>query len=633
MSSLLKTFNVVPMLANHEAELAADAKKLLEDGVCTDLAAMFTLVPEGNPVVDKAGILGDRYRIFREKLGKVNGRVGILAQATIGHGWTPDEPVHFQKIVTSGGHEPYMMCPLGKPFLSYLYQTFLHIAELEPDFCMIDDDFRLITGRGGCFCPLHLAAFGARTGLTYTRESLTGALARDPELAREFDQMQLESLLEAARVIRSALDKVNPAIAGSFCTCTRDIHHANAITEILTGKNQPRIVRINNARYMCSGNRDFPHRMYVGAIQITGVSPATTVLAETDTFPQNRYSTGAVPLHAHYTGSLLEGCAGAKHWLTRICAYEPASGAAYRDILRTHRFFYETLFQTRHRLKAVGYAAAALPRNLNFGEYPARTWASSLVGLMGLPCNYLKNPRVPVMMTGDEVPLFSDMELREFLVHGMILDGEAAYSLSERGFDNELGVHVRQWNGKRVSGELRGDLFMRGGDRYFELKPLNPRVSVDSQLIHQPFGGSANHETLGPGAVTYENIHGGRVAIFAGTPGEPGYNGFSFLNETRKKQLVAMLEYVCKGRLDFYYPGDAEIFLKYGKLDNHTYFLSLLNLGLDELEEIPLNSGHKLNSVELLEPTGSWRNVELHGNVLETRLSPMLPLILKVDVD
>mgnify|MGYP007070727740 FL=1 len=132
------------------------------------------------------------------------------------------------------------------------------------------------------------------------------------------------------------------------------------------------MVRINNARYLTADLRTFPIRMYHGAAQIAGLAPDITVLAETDPCPHNRYSTGAYLMHAHYAGSILEGCHGAKHWLTRTRSYQPASGTAYREVLIRHHGFYETLFQAVQTSAPAGCVAAALPSEPAFNPAPDR---------------------------------------------------------------------------------------------------------------------------------------------------------------------------------------------------------------------------------------------------------------------
>lgn len=82
--------------------------------------------------------------------------------------------------------------------------------------------------------------------------------------------------------------------------------------------------------------------------------------------------------------------------------------------------------------------------------------------------------------------------------------------------------------------------------------------------------------------------------------------------------------------MEFYYPGDAEIYLKYGKLPDHEWLLFILNLGLDELDELDLKSSLKLECVETLTPGGFWKKVIFSENLVKIPLVPMSPLILKI---
>lgn len=362
----LTALHVMPLIPGHEAELAADAEHLLKTGVCSHVACMMTLVPESDPPVNKGGILGARFIAFRNVFKGDRSRLGLLAQATMGHGWVPDEPASFQKLTRPDGSVAYQMCPLDAGFQAHMRETFLHLAALKPAFVMIDDDFRLLTGRGGCYCPLHLAEVGRRLGRAFTRKSLLEALHADPAVVRAFDAVLLDSLLVLAGIIRDAIDAVDPAIPGSFCLCQNDVAHAGPLSRRLAGRGHPRVVRINNGRYLNPEMRSFPGRMYDTALQIAALDPDITVLAETDPCPQNRYSTGAAMLHAHYTGSILEGCQGAKHWLTRMGSYQPASGTACRAVLARHHGFYETLFQAVRASTPSGFAAAVVPSESRF---------------------------------------------------------------------------------------------------------------------------------------------------------------------------------------------------------------------------------------------------------------------------
>lgn len=640
--SCLTALHVMPLIPGHEVELAADAEQLLKAGVCSHVAGMMTLVPESNPPVDKARILGERFVAFRNVFKGDVSRLGILAQATIGHGWVPDEPASFQKIIRPDGTPAYQMCPLDSEFQAYLRATFLHLAALQPAFIMIDDDFRLLSGRGGCYCPLHLAEIGRRLGQAFTRETLLQALRTDPSVVSAFDAVLLDSLLHLAGIIRDAIDATDPALPGSFCMCSGDALHAGRISRRLAGQGQPRVIRINNGRYLCAELRSFPGRMYDAALQIAALDPDVTVLAETDPYPHNRYSTGAALMHVHYAASILEGCHGAKHWLTRTRSYQPASGAAYRAILARHRGFYEALFQAVQVSAPSGYAAAVLPGALRyrtsgddvFGLEPGKTWGP-LLGVLGLPCNYAKMPALPAMMTGAEVDQFTADELRQLLRHGLLLDGAAAEGLCRRGFAADIGVQADPWQDERVSAEKWGETMIGADARYSRITPLGPATRSHSLLLHRKSGVSTAWAELGPAVTLYENAAGGRVATFAahcGTHNSMTDQGLSFYDEDRKRELVELLEFVCRQPVEFYYPGDAEIYLKVRRFTDGRYLLAFSNLGHDPLETLLIRSAFQIAGIELLTPAGAWEKVGWADGAIQTPLLPAAPAVFRVSV-
>ena len=639
----LKTLHVVPLLPGHERDVAADAEELLNSGVCTDIAGIMTLVPEGNPPEDKARILGDRFTAFREALRGGTSRLGILAQATIGHGWKPDEPSKYQKIIRPDGTAAYQMCPLDPAFQDYIRDAFQHLATLKPAFIMIDDDFRLLTGRNGCFCPLHLSEIGRRLGRELMREELVDVLREDADAAHDYDALLLDSLMKLAGMIRGAIDAMDPSIPGSFCACYGDIRHAEPLARRLAGGDNPPVIRINNARYLTPEMRTFPIRMYHGAAQIAGFSSDITILAETDTCPHNRYSTGARLMHAHYTGSILEGCHGAKHWLTRTHTWQPSSGDAYRAILAQYRGFYQTLFRAVRESTPADCVAAALPSVPVFNPAPdhgnsggsARTW-SAVIGVLGLPCNYARMPNLPAMMTGEDVQLFADKDLRLLLKHGMLLDGSAAEALNRRGFADAIGVRAEVWTGPTVSAERWGEIVLRADTRYSRLEPLSTHTRIHSTLLHRTSGVSEAFSELTPAVTLFENTAGGRVAVVAASCGV-GLSltapGRSYYDADRKRELVELLSFVCGQPIAFYYPGDAEVYLKLRRFADNRYLVTLFNLGHDPLDVIPLSSPYAIEGAEILVPEGSWQEISCLNGRLQTPLLPAEPRVFRITVE
>lgn len=408
----------------------------------------------------------------------------------------------------------------------------------------------------------------------------------------------------------------------------------------LAGAGHPRVVRINNARYLSPEMRTFPVRMYHGAAQIAGLDADVTILAETDTCPQNRYSTGAGLMHAHYTGSILEGCHGAKHWITRTRSYQPASGAAYRAILTKYHGFYETLFHAVQESVPSGYVAAVLPDTPFFNAAPdrgdscasAKTWGA-LLGVMGLPCNYARMPDLPALMTGADVELFSDEELHRLLKRGLLLEGLAAERFCQRGLASEIGVEAKPWEGLRVSGEQWGSVVLGPDVIYSRLTPLYAETRTHSTLLHRKSGVSEEYTEIGPAVTLFENAAGGRVAVLAGNFGPSNaLSSFGFYDEDRKRELIELLQFVCGKPVEFYYPGDAEVYLKVRRFADSRYLLAFFNLGHDPLEVLPVVSAFDIANIEGLAPDGSWEPVGLVDACFQTPLLPAEPKVFRVTV-
>ncbi len=634
MSSLL-TLNVMPLLSGYEKELAADAEMLIQKNICTHVACIMSLCPEGNPPEDKAAVLAERYRNFVAAFHGDRSKIGVLIQSSIGHGWLPGEPCNFERIHTSAGVTPYQMCPLGKDFLKYLDNQISTIARLKPAFFMVDDDFRLITGRNGCWCPLHLAEMAKRTNRTWTAETLYQAMDSDPDLLRIFDQVQKDSLLAAADVIRSAFERYAPGIPGQLSACSIDIHHADEIVERLSNGKDTNVVRINNARYLCDNMRTFPGRMYQGAFQIAMLAPGTTVLAETDTCPQTRWSTSASLLHSHYTGSILEGCNGAKHWLTRCNIWEPREGTAYRKILAKYNGFYETLYQSLKQAKPAPFATAVLPEKRCVTDYRTRNvfsesphWVKNL-GVLGIPDMFVKNPDMPVMLTAGDIKILSDAELENAARHGLVLNGEAAAALTERGLSGMSGITAELWNGARIYGEITDDgKNIRNAETYYTLKPLYP-AEFHGTIYHSK-SGAGEKQTIGPAVCYTVNQFGARVAAFSANHGKGiGFESFSFLNLQRKEQIIQALEYVCDGKIS-YVPGDNEIYMKQFALPDNSQIFAFFNLSFDAMDDIPFVPSGTPIAAEYLTPDGKWETIRYQNNSLDLPLMPAQPQIIKI---
>ena len=644
----LQLYTVMKPDVEHVDEICADIRAQIEQGIATCVLFSMTLVPEGNPPADKAETLCRAFDVFRERLAPLGIPVGILVQATIGHGWVLSERSPFQPYVNlSDGAVTYTTCPYDAGFLDYLYDAIRTVAKHAPTHIMIDDDLRLIHRKGGgCACPLHMKRLGELAGNPITREQLVEAVRQElPEkqtLEPLFVQTQREAVLEAARVIRDAIDSVDPTLPASFCCVGKNAEFAAEIATVLAGKGNPRVVRINNARYAAAGTRFFTDKFFKARAQIEKLrGKVDLILAETDTCPQNRYSTSASSLHTQFTGSILEGAKGAKHWITRMIAYEPESGKAYRRKLAAHRGFYEQLAAWEPSLAWRGCRIPVLREALytlldkDDGANRTNAWGLCLLERFGIPMYFSSEDGGVLCLEGDSDLVLSVDEIHRALHSSLLLSSDAAARLVARGFGKHLGVAVRDWQGLTPSYEIDCEsglqIKLQVGTR--ELIPTSDATQVHSTVYHGVVG--KEQTPLFPGAVSYRNELGGRVLTFCGTPNTSFTlsEAFSFLNQTRKRQLISMLK--ATGELPVYAPGDEEIYLRCADMEDGALFCALFNLGWDPIERTELVFAHPVSRIERLMPDGTLCEVAFEvkngRTILDVPCNVLDPLILRVN--
>jgi len=370
------------------------------------------------------------------------------------------------------------------------------------------------------------------------------------------------------------------------------------------------VVRINNGNYTPAGARYLSKVSYRAAQQIECLKgKADVVLAETDTCPQNRYSTGAHSLHSHFVASILEGAKGAKHWITRLATFEPQSGKAFRKILANHRGLYDALAEMVPTMQWVG-CRIPLPVKPDYGlTVPgwyslSDAWSSCVLERFGVPLYFSSENGGAVFLEGNAVNAFTDAEIEQMLGGTVFLAADAIEKLEKRGFSDDMGVTCRPWNGARTSFER---LYVNGNKANAqkwirELVVLDDAAETLSMTMHLKDG--KDEIPLFPAVTRFKNSRGGTVIAFCGSP-NTNFNyleAFSFLTASRKLQMVELLQQ--SGNLPVYYPDDSEIYLKAATLPDGGLFTAVFNISLDPLDEVPLVTEKEISRVEMLSADG-----------------------------
>jgi len=647
----MRIINVTPLLAQHQEEQSEDLRQLQRDCGITDVAFSMALHPEERrPTTAKAEYLCGLFDRMRQSLQDSPLQIGILLQSLMGHG--VPTTADFTRTVNDQNLTTQAMCPLDENFRTYLRRVIGIVAAARPKFLLVDDDFRLGNRGGtGCFCDLHRTGFNQITGNNYTRQSLLAALAESEDLHQRWDAFRSETLYQAARIIRRAIDEVDPSIPCGLCCSSNpdELAFYPTVARILAG-NHPPFIRIANSFYLDHHPGGLAARIYWTAVQMNALNDIPELLAESDTYPHNRYYTSAKALHSQFVYSLLNGTTGAKLWITRMSEYEPESGLAYRKMLRDHLGFYHVLRELYPQIRW-DEPLTPLPRRIP-AALPAivsGNWTTAVGAHLGIPMRVAKPANDPVvMLSGPETDSFRDAEIQDFLSRGLLLDGIAAEKLSRRGFSVLLGVDAElppNWsfveehlnchaaNGDDADKVISLTSFLEIKAR--RLRPNNPGTEVLSELRFRPWYRSPDAQEVGAGMTRFENRLGGRVAILAA-----GIGVMEYLNEIRRRQLVMTLDWLNRRPLPAIVLADLDVYARHGVIvsPGGDELLAIFNLNPDTLPELHLRlAGTSLKTVALLQDNGEWRDLPFFQQDdrvnLAVPLESLTPMILRLRRD
>ena len=549
---MLYGFSMMPLAENEFEARVRDIVDQVKREVVQMPLFIMTLTPEGDPVWDKAGKMAKVYARYRDALAKEGVKCGILVQASLGHGY-PITKNPFQPVVgLNDGEAKHTCCPMDEGFLAHFSDVLRTLAKEKPALIMLDDDFRLMLRPGhGCACPLHMAEFNRRAGTSMTREELWKHITthdKRDEVTRIFVGTQIDSLVNAAKVFRAAIDEVDPTIQGANCTSGHICEAVDLTSKAFAGQGNPRIVRVPNGKYTPLSAREFSNLMRNMAICGARLKKhgVDVILAETDTVPFNRYAKSARYLNAHYIASIMEGAGGAKHWLTRTSAHEPASGKAYRDILARHAGLYEKLHELAKNIRWVGLNAYFLEQvDFDFTapkwvNYHNSDWVTLNLERMGLPFYFSENSEKANIIEDNIVNDMTDAQIEALFENTVIVDGASAKALCERGFGEYLGVDVTEWDlgmCHNESFDIERHMNCTKQKNHKKLTLTNERTDVLSNNVRRADG---YQKVLAPATTVLARDNGALAVVFCGSP-TATFNyveGFAFLNESRKKQFV-----------------------------------------------------------------------------------------------
>ena len=381
--------------------------------------------------------------------------------STNGHGVVLAHEVGSQKsakfppLVRLDGKEwPNTRCPLDEDYQAYIERLYQRLAAIGADIIMLDDDFRLSQHHPEfcCVCERHMEKIREACGEEIAREDVRRLVFEGkPSKYRDaWLKAEGESLYELARIIRRAVNSVNPSVRIAYCASNTiwDIDGTDPVTlaKIFAGNTKP-IMRLTGALYSLNEN----DKSYFMILEVARSLAAITreqgveLMAEGDCYPRPRYHIPAAYLENYDMIMRING--GYDGILKYMFDYvsSPLYETGYLDRHVRHLPIYDEIDRLFGDGKLCGVNVVFRPhliQNADFTLSPATYYspfasAGILLANASISTTY-NGEGICNAMFGEQVREATEEELEK----GVLLDSVSAQILSEQGYD--VGLRGKQ---------------------------------------------------------------------------------------------------------------------------------------------------------------------------------------------
>ena len=605
----------------------------------------------GQPMVDWVKDYQPNLFKAKETLEKIGVVYSLNPWFTLGHcDRGRDSRKHLPGLGTMVGHDgtecQTCACPLDPVWREMMDEVWTIYAETEPHIIWVEDDIRTFNHspvKYGCFCERHMAFFAEKLGESVSREELVKAILQPgkPHPWRKlWLDLQGEVMVETASFISSIVHRTSPNTsiglmssgARNHCLEGRDW---NKFCEALSGGRT-----LYSRPPLGNYHEDSLRGLYYSpdSIKLTRhVMPDATVeQTEVENVHFTNYSNScnftflkmaisfaygslAVTMNLFdHLGSPMEinsqvgkKLAEKKPFLIAL-AKEAQKEGQFRGVGLLHHP--ESSYHKKLEDDAVY-------RDLAEDGYHCMEMLESL----GIPTTYSKSGVTAT--SGQLLRSYSDDEIRELLAGNLMIDGEAAAVLLERGFGNEIGLQKihgeRSVNCSDLGPVGAEECFNPdfGGDEKVFMTSLIPDLSgaaliykADLKPAAQEICRLVDQDTkpICPSMYAYENGHGGRIVVLLWKL-RTAY-GTHFRSPRRVGLLQAAVKWLSNDTPQVLVSGDGvfPMSFRHDYSDGSGALLGFFNLSLDPWTYIEwqINTTKCVTTAEFLTTDGNWHKTD-----------------------
>ena len=604
-------------------------------------------------------------REFFEKKADLFLQVRSLLPREISCGWwhtlvlkSGPTPGYTRILRLNGTEAPFSSCPLDPAYRKRFAEDVAFVlAKAHPDFFITEDDFGISCHGGlGCFCKHHLEEFARREGRYYSREELeilfTERKAESRELLRRWETLSADSLALFAAAIREEADKLTPEIPMGIMDpgCSeKDGNSTEKVARAIAGKNHTPFARFHGTFYCGENIPNIPWALFHALYAKEHIKGKFRFIHESDTYPHTRFYTSGASMRA-MMGAIYSCGYDGSVFQTQQLLDDPDEENTYGTMFMKERTRFNALSRHVEGCTLEGVRIFYDPfEKSNFPKNDPE-WLR-VMSSFGIPYTSKESVKI-VCISGEQLRFVPAEKIRELLSGSVILDGDAAKLLTERGFSELLGAEVTE---PLIEGNARFDLGareelspdilpelkgrqMHRADMYcphgtgllYRVKITDPACEEITKVIN--FKG----EYTAPGMTFFRNALGGNVVIYA--TALANHFGSSLFNY-RRQALIQELLIRCGTSFPMVRKAP-KVFLTVNVPQKEKEFrrlITAINLAADPLEELELYLPEELrdcNDFSYLDQQGQWQKTAFEklpeGVLLKHRFNCAEPVFIAV---
>jgi hypothetical protein len=515
-------------------------------------------------------------------------------------------------IGSKGGREKAVVCFLDTAWQEYFFETLRMYVKEGFRVVWIDDDIRYHNHGdlhwGGCFCPLHVAEFNKHAQTNATREEIVDACLQPgtPHPWREiWMDMWQETILKFLDDCRKILEEGDTEMG--LMSSSMEAHGAEGRRweewwDVFGGGKPP----VHRSHFWCYENATGPTLINGIAMldQNRTIQPDDVENGpEIENFTYGQWQKSYRQINAQMSVAHILGSTNLNISLFDFMGNRPDDESSRAKFLKQVRpnmdFLADTFPMT---MKSVG---VGVPWHQDMGrtihttegnswfelQCACRGWAHWL-GSAGIAFSARPQEKVNAI-AGQLASSFDEETLKKWLSAGVLLDGEAAAVICERGLGHLIGLK----SGKMVNQDEILYSIEECRDEEFSLR-LGAQMSVnDREHTRCLFQGELaegaqpisdirdpRQHIVGHGAFLFENELGGRVAVVPWNA-----KGKAPMMDVRRAcQLKHIVKWLARGTETGSIDGIAWLFPQFLK-DENIWRGAVWNAGPDETTTFHIN--------------------------------------------